>query len=74
MAKISPLAKVAEDDRLQLLNDISELILQAKSLNLPETVLLLNMAHLDLQTKIHGINDEELNAFMNAVSASVSSH
>ena len=74
MAKLSPVAKVAEDDQLQLLNEIAGLILRAKNLNLHDSVLLLNMVHLDLQTKIHGIDDQELQAFLNTVCPSAHNH
>ena len=62
---------VVVDERLALLNRIAELITTAKSMDLQETVFLLNMVHLDLQTKIHKIDDGELQAFMTAVRSSV---
>lgn len=61
-------------DRRKLLKDLADLIARAKSLKLPDSVLLLNMAHLDLMTKIHNINDEELQAFSNAVRSPVERH
>src|SRR5258707_12933495 len=62
---------VVADERLALLNRIAELITTARSMDLHETVFLLNMVHLDLQTKIHKIDDGELQAFMTAVRSSV---
>jgi len=58
---------VADDDRRVLLTQIAGLIARAKQLDLPDTVFLLNMVYLDLQTKIHDINDKELQAFSRAV-------
>lgn len=74
MTKLSLLPDVADDDRRPLLTQIAGLIAWAKRLNLPDTVFLLNMAYLDLQTKIHDINDEELQAFSHAVRTSIESH
>jgi hypothetical protein len=69
MTKLSLVANGVDNDVncRELLKDLADLIARAKSLKLPEAVLLLNMAHLDLMTKIHNINDEELQAFSNAV-------
>jgi hypothetical protein len=63
--------RVVADERLALLKRIAELIATAKSMGLQETVFLLNMVHLDLQTKIHKIDEGELQAFMTAVRSSV---
>jgi hypothetical protein len=74
MTDLSLLIDVADDNRHLLLKQIAELIARAKQLDLPNTVFLLNMAYLDLQTKIHDINDEELEAFSRAVRASIEQH
>jgi hypothetical protein len=60
MTKLSLLADVPDDECRLLLQQIAELIATAERLDLPDSVHLLNMAYLDLQTKIHDINDEEL--------------
>lgn len=62
---------VPEDARVVLLNSIAELIEKAKGLGLKDSAFLLNMAHLDLQTKIHRIDDDELSAFTAAARASL---
>ena len=71
MAHLNLVIDVVDDGRRLLLAQIAELIAKAKQLDLPDTVFLLNMAYLDLQTKIHGINDEELQAFSRAVRTSI---
>jgi hypothetical protein len=67
METSSRIAIVADDACFMLLKEIAELIAKAKFLGLPDSVFLLNMAHLDLQTKIHNIDDAEMHAFSNAV-------
>ena len=67
MERLNAKAKVADDARLLLLKEITELIVKAKRLNLTDTVFLLKIAELDLQTSIHNITDGELHAFLNAV-------
>ena len=74
MTNLSLLIDVADDDRRLLLTQIGELIARAKQLDLHDTVFLLNMAYLDLQTKIHGINDEELDAFSRAIRSCIEPH
>jgi hypothetical protein len=74
MTKLSLLIDVADDDCRLLLAQIGELIARAKRLDLPDTIFLLNMAYLDLQTKIHGINDEELDAFSRVIRTSIEPH
>jgi hypothetical protein len=73
-APLSVVEKSADDERVALLAKIAELIEKAKSLGLTETAFLLNMAHLDLQTRIHGIEDDEMHAFIGAVRASIERH
>jgi GGDEF domain-containing protein len=74
MTKLSLLVDVADDDRRLLLQQIAELIARAKQRGLPNTVFLLNMAYLDLQTNIHDINDEELEAFSRIVRSTIEPH
>lgn len=74
MVNRSVTLSVVVDERLALLSQIAELIVTAKSLDLPESVFLLNMVHLDLQTKIHRIDDGELQAFMKAVRSAADRH
>ncbi|MGA2567284.1 MAG: hypothetical protein ABSF41_10690 [Pseudolabrys sp.] len=71
MTKLSLVADVADDGRRRLLKEIAGLIAKARSLNLPDSVFLLNMSYLDLQTKTHNINDKELEAFPKAVRSSI---
>jgi hypothetical protein len=68
------MANAPADERLKLLEQLAEMIAKAKTMDLPQSVFLLNMAHLDLQTKIHNIGDDEMEAFVNAVSASYQCH
>jgi hypothetical protein len=58
------------DERCVLLDRIGELIAKAKSLELPDSAFLLNVAHLDLKTKIHNIDEDEMQAFVSAVQVS----
>ena len=75
MTKLCVIANVAGDDeRRQLLKEIGELIAKVKSLDLPDSVFLLSMAQLDLKTKIHGINDEELEAFSRIIRSAAETH
>lgn len=55
------------DDCLMLLGEIERLITRAKQLKLKDSAFLLNVAHLDLQTKIHEISDDELEALAGLV-------
>ena len=71
MTKLSLRVDLADDERRVLLKRIADLIATAKRLDLPDSIHLLNMAYLDLQTKIHGINDEELEAFSRIVRSSI---
>lgn len=71
MIKLSLVADAADDERRQLLEEIGGLIVKARSLGLVNSVHLLNMTYLDLQTKIHDINDEELEAFAKIVRSSI---
>jgi len=73
MSKLSLVPKMADGDRRQLLQDIAGLIARARSSGLTESVFLLSMAYLDLQTKIYDINDEELDAFSKVIRSSVES-
>jgi hypothetical protein len=50
------------DECLILLDEIERLITRANQLKLKDSAFLLNVAHLDLQTKIHEISDDELQA------------
>lgn len=68
------MANAPADERLKLLEQLTEMIAKAKTMDLPQSVFLLNMAHLDLQTKIHNIDDDEMQAFVDAVSASYQCH
>lgn len=74
MTKLSIVAnsrdRAIDDGRRALLHDIGALIGRAKSYELNEAVFLLNMAYLDLQTKIHDINDDELEAFSKIIRSS----
>lgn len=70
MTKLSLLADVPDDECRLLLQQIAELIATAKRPDLPDSVHLLNMAYLDLQTKIYDINDEELAAFSRIIRSS----
>lgn len=74
MTKLRLLINVADDDSRLLLTQIGELMVRAKRLDLTDTVFLLNMAYLDLQTKIHGIDEEELDAFSRAVRSAIEPH
>lgn len=74
MTKLSLAADMADDERRLLLEQIGKLIAMAKRLDLQPSVHLLNMAYLDLQTEIHGINDEELEAFSRIVRSSIEPH
>jgi len=49
--------------RAELLRKIVALIVEAKELHLTDTAFLLNVVHLDLQTKINNISASELQAF-----------
>lgn len=75
MTKLSIVAssrdRVGDDGRRALLHDIGALIARARSYELEESVFLLNMVYLDLQTKIHDIDDEELEAFSKIVRSSI---
>ena len=62
------------DERLALLEQIAQLIAKAKSLNLTESAFLLGMTHLELQTKIYNINEDEMQSFMNVVRSSMERH
>lgn len=62
------------DERLVLLEQIAQLIAKAKSLHLPESAFLLGMTHLDLQTKIYNINEDEMQSLMNVVRSSMERH
>lgn len=64
-------AKSAKDERVQLLQDLAELIATARSLNLPETAFLLDIAHLGLRAKIHGISNVELQAFADHIRSQI---
>ncbi len=68
------MANITKDERLVMLERIAELIVQAKKLKQADLAFLLNMAHLDLQTNIHGINDDELQAFATAIWSSIERH
>jgi len=48
------------DARLALLEDIGRLAAQAQQLNLKHSAFILNLAHLDLKSRIHDVSDEEL--------------
>jgi hypothetical protein len=74
MTKLRLLINVADDDSRLLLTQIGALMARAKRLDLTDTVFLLNMAYLDLQTKIHGIDEEELDAFSRAVRSAIEPH
>ncbi len=74
MTNLSLIDNARDNDRYKLLNEIARLIAKARSLKLPDSVFLLTVALLDLQSKIHNINDEELEAFSSAVRASVERH
>ena len=52
-----------------LMNDIERLIPRAMALNLEMTARLLRMACLDLMTVIHGVGDDELDAFAESLAA-----
>jgi len=71
MTNLGLVTDVTDDDYRHLLQEIAELIATAKNLELPDSVFLLNMAYLDLQTKIHRINDEELEAFSKIIRSAV---
>ena len=49
--------------RTELLRKIAAMIVEAKDLHLTDTAFLLNVVHLDLQTKINNISASELQAF-----------
>ncbi len=70
-ANLSADAKLSADQRLLLLQGIAELIEQAKRLRLSECTFLLGMAQIGLQTQIHNISDEEMDAFLDVVGKSV---
>ena len=74
MARFSAKVSVADDARLLLLKEVTELIAKAKSLDLPDTVYLLNVAQLDLQANIYDITDGEMDAFLNAARFSDKHH
>lgn len=74
MTTLRLLINVADDDSRLLLTQIGALMARAKRLDLTDTVFLLNMAYLDLQTKIHGIDEEELDAFSRAVRSAIEPH
>ena len=57
------------DPRHLLLQRISDLIAEARRLGIDETAFILKMAHLDLQTKIFDIDDNELTSFIGAIRA-----
>jgi hypothetical protein len=71
MTKLKLVADAKNDGRRALLDEIEHLIAQARSLGLASSVYLLSMACLDLKTKIHEINDEELEAFSRAIRSSL---
>ena len=71
MAKLKLVADAKADGRRVLLDAIEQLIVQAKNLGLASTVYLLSMAHLDLKTEIHDIDDEELEAFAKIIRSSL---
>lgn len=50
------------DVRHALLEDIARLIARARQLELKDSAFLLEIAHLDLKTKIYKISDDELHA------------
>ena len=58
-----------KNERTVLLQEIAELILKARSLNLSDTAYLLNIAHLELKARVHGISSNELQAFTDHVRA-----
>jgi hypothetical protein len=71
MADRGATLRLVVDERLALLSQVVELVATAKRLDLQESVFLLNMVQLDLRTKIHKIDDGELQAFMKVVRSSV---
>ena len=50
------------DARLALLKDIERLAAQAKEMNLKDAAFILDVAHLDLKSRIHNVSNEELHA------------
>ena len=70
MAQLRAIPTIPHDERLMLLQEIADLVAKAESLNLPDSAYLLRVAKLDLQTKIHDIDDEELATFLNAARSS----
>jgi hypothetical protein len=71
MADRGATLRLVVDERLALLSQVVELVATATRLDLQESVFLLNMVQLDLRTKIHKIDDGELQAFMKVVRSSV---
>lgn len=67
MTKLELVADAKNDGRRALLEAIEQLIVQARHLGLANSVYLLSMAHLDLKTEIHEIDDEELEAFSKVI-------
>jgi hypothetical protein len=61
--KLPQFAPMSQPDaRLALLSEIERLAKQAKQLNLADSAFILNVAHLDLKSRIHDVSDEELHA------------
>ena len=71
LAKLKLVADAKADNRRALLEAIEGLIVQARRMGLVSSVYLLSIAHLDLKTQIHGINDEELEAFSKVIRSSL---
>lgn len=71
VSKLELVADAKDDGRRVLLEQIQQLIEHAKSLGLASSVYLLSMAHLDLKTEIHDIDDEELEAFSKVIRSSL---
>ena len=71
VTKLELVADAKDDGRRLLLDAIEQLIAQAKHLGLVNSVYLLSMAHLDLKTEIHDIDDEELEAFAKIIRSSL---
>ena len=61
----------SKNRRAELLCAIEAVVEEAKALHLIDTAFLLSVAHLDLQTKLNGISDSELQAFTEHIRSQV---